>query len=131
MKKHKVLTSTTYRKLISYLSISLLIANISLANATVLGSEKMLLCTSQGYTWISLNQLDSEKNKNTYGTAHVHKCPLCAFTPEDNAAIIQYFYGPKPYNTKPIDKITGDLHLLTSLVNYSPLQSRAPPISYL
>lgn len=122
-----------YRPFISYISIVILILNIGLANAVSLNDDKILLCTSQGYVWVKLSEINStltltdllKKNKSN---VKIHECPFCTTSTADNDDIIQSFYGPKPhqyfYSTRFNSSVSESS---TDTQHYSSHQSRAPP----
>ncbi len=127
----KTYRATTYNtRLISYLSIAILVLNIGLANAAVSDGKKILLCTSQGYIWVSLTEIeaDTDSSRLNSNTINIHKCPFCTFSPDDNNDIIQSFYGPKPYTLDNKYISTKHYQLPNNTLPYSSRQSRAPPI---
>lgn len=126
-----------YRSLISYLSICILILNIGLANAGTTNNDKILLCTSQGYIWVSLTEISSElfqtdinhNEKNIKGNVKIHKCPFCTNSKMDSDDFIQSFYGPKPYQSFYSAQLKPSVSpVSTNTLRYSLHQSRAPPI---
>lgn len=84
---------TAYLKHITYLTICLLCLNSGLSLAAVYsadthvgdGVERILVCTSQGYKWITIDTLNS--NVSTDGETAFdldsaithHDCPFCVF----------------------------------------------------
>jgi hypothetical protein len=125
-----------YRSIISYLSIFILIFNIGLANAVAVNDDKILLCTSQGYIWVTLSEISSELaqtdinsiRKGIKGTAKIHKCPFCTHSKMDSDLFIQSFYGPKLYQTSYSAHLRPTVSKLsTDTLRYSSHQSRAPP----
>ncbi len=130
MKKYRAPAYNICRKFISYISIGILVLNIGLANAAISSDEKILLCTSQGYIWVSLNEITANTDSDplTTNAINIHKCPFCTFGPDDNDDIIQSFYGPKPYAINDRHLVTQVTRLPHTALLHSSLQSRAPPI---
>lgn len=141
-----------YLKPIAYLTIFLLCMNsgLSLAAAYSLdtqrgeGSERILLCTSQGYKWVTIDTFDSGASENILSSNDAfedgtsdgnkivthHDCPFCTFTlysidgAIDNTSLSTEF---APYFT------LVDRHYFTNvreLAFYPSLYrlSRAPPV---
>lgn len=122
-----------YRSFISYLSICILILNIGLANAVSLNDDKILLCTSQGYIWVTLSEINSELAhtdliKSNKSAVKIHKCPFCTTNTVDNDDIIQSFYGPKPHQYFYSARLNSSVSESSTDTQYYPShQSRAPP----
>jgi hypothetical protein len=122
-----------YRCYISYLSICILVLNIGLASAVSLNDDKILLCTSQGYVWVTVSEMNSELAhsdliKSDNSGVQIHKCPFCTTHTVDNDDIIQSFYGPKPYQYFYSKRLKSSVSVSSSDTQYySSHQSRAPP----
>ena len=122
-----------YRSYISYLSICILVLNIGLVNAVSVNDDKILLCTSQGYVWVTVSEINSELThtdliKSDKSAIQIHKCPLCTTNTVDNDDIIQSFYGPKPYQYFYSTRLNSSVSVSSAGTQYySSHQSRAPP----
>jgi hypothetical protein len=122
-----------YCSYISYLSICILVLNIGLASAVSLNDDKILLCTSQGYVWVTVSEMNSELAhtdfiKSDKSAVQIHKCPFCTTNTVDNDDIIQSFYGPKPYQYFYSKRLKSSVSVSsTDTQYYSSHQSRAPP----
>jgi hypothetical protein len=127
---------TRYRSLISYLSIGILILNIGLANAVAINDDKILLCTSQGYTWVTLVEMNSKFSKRDIRAIHKafksskepHHCPLCIHNKMDSDKVLQFFYGPKHYSSFYSARLKPSINQSsTDTLQLSFPQARAPP----
>ena len=127
---------TRYRALISYLSIGILILNIGLANAVAINDDKILLCTSQGYTWVTLVEMNSEFSQSDINAIHKelkssikpHHCPFCTHNKMDSDAVLQFFYGPKHYPSFYSARLKPSINQAsTDTLQFSSPQVRAPP----
>jgi hypothetical protein len=127
---------TRYRSLISYLSIGILILNIGLANAVAINDDKILLCTSQGYTWVTLVEMNSKFSKSDISAIHKafksskepHHCPLCIHNKMDSDKVLQFFYGPKHYSSFYSARLKPSINQSsTDTLQLSFPQARAPP----
>jgi hypothetical protein len=127
---------TRYRSLISYLSIGILILNIGLANAVATNDDKILLCTSQGYTWVTLVEMNSKFSKSDISAIHKafksskepHHCPLCIHNKMDSDKVLQFFYGPKHYSSFYSARLKPSINQSsTDTLQLSFPQARAPP----
>jgi hypothetical protein len=127
---------TRYRSLISYLSIGILILNIGLANAVAINDDKILLCTSQGYTWVTLVEMNSKFSKRDISAIHKafksskepHHCPLCIHNKMDSDKVLQFFYGPKHYSSFYSARLKPSINQSsTDTLQLSLPQARAPP----
>jgi hypothetical protein len=127
---------TRYRSLISYLSIGILILNIGLANAVAINDDKILLCTSQGYSWVTLVEMNSKFSKSDISAIHKafksskepHHCPLCIHNKMDSDKVLQFFYGPKHYSSFYSARLKPSINQSsTDTLQLSFPQARAPP----
>jgi ABC-type microcin C transport system permease subunit YejE len=125
-----------YRSIISYLSIFILIFNISLVNAVAVNDDKILLCTSKGFIWVTLSEINpkltqtdiNSVKKDIKDTVKFHKCPFCTHNKMDSDVFIQSFYGPKLYTTSYSAQLKPTVNKLSiDALRYSSHQSRAPP----
>ncbi|MFT7492334.1 MAG: hypothetical protein ACI80S_001935, partial [Pseudohongiellaceae bacterium] len=127
---------TRCRSLISYLSIGILILNIGLANAVATNDDKILLCTSQGYSWVTLVEMNSKFSKSDISAIHKafksskepHHCPLCIHNKMDSDKVLQFFYGPKHYSSFYSARLKPSINQSsTDTLQLSFPQARAPP----
>jgi hypothetical protein len=127
---------TRCRSLISYLSIGILILNIGLANAVAINDDKILLCTSQGYSWVTLVEMNSKFSKSDISAIHKafksskepHHCPLCIHNKMDSDKVLQFFYGPKHYSSFYSARLKPSINQSsTDTLQLSFPQARAPP----
>jgi hypothetical protein len=127
---------TRYRSLISYLSIGILILNIGLANAVAINDDKILLCTSQGYSWVTFVEMNSKFSKSDISAIHKafksskepHHCPLCIHNKMDSDKVLQFFYGPKHYSSFYSARLKPSINQSsTDTLQLSFPQARAPP----
>ena len=141
-----------YRLFISYVSILILILNIGIANgvtnAVTINDDKILLCTSQGYAWVTISEIRLkfaqrdlqfiEKNskegskegskKSNENTLKIHKCPFCTHNKVDSDDFIQALYGSKQdeyvYNAQLRSNLSSRV---TDIPRHTSNKPRAPP----
>lgn len=113
-------------KVMAYLLIISLIGSLlapSLASA--IGSEsRVLLCTSQGYQWVSIEE--EQELKLTDNVSSMEHCLYCLGTDDDHEQIVfTYSY----LDLVPTDYVARSLQEpnLTKFLITSVLQPRAPP----
>jgi hypothetical protein len=106
---------------------SSIIVNASLADTD---NEKILLCTGQGFKWVTLAELnDSEGNQPQPNHADQH-CPLCTYNHQPIDYLLAYNginldtpYFDSKIKLKEITFKLSAIRLITSL------QPRAPPFA--
>ena len=137
-----------YRLFISYVSILILILNIGIANgvtnAVGINVDKILLCTSQGYAWVTISEIRLklaqtdlqfiEKNskegsrKSNEDILKIHKCPFCTHSKIDSDDFIQALYGSKQdeyvYNAQLRSNLSSRV---TDIPRHTSNKPRAPP----
>ncbi len=126
-----------YRSTITYLTILFLVLNIGIVSAAPIvsssaetkdGSNRILLCTSQGFIWVTIS--DTYTLEEPFQSkVSAHHCPFCLSNSIDFDDILQHDNSSNSYfslqDNKPLFSLSTFHQGNTPL--YS-LQARAPPV---
>ncbi len=136
MIKCLIILITSLRVRSSDRGIGILLLNIGLATDFATNDDKILMCTSQGYTWVTLVEMNSKFSKSDISAIHKafksskepHHCPLCIHNKMDSDKVLQFFYGPKHYSSFYSARLKPSINQSsTDTLQLSFPQARAPP----
>ncbi len=112
---------------VAYASPDHELKNVNELSQTTFFEDKILICTTQGFKWVSL--ADLEEQNNTPSSQHRFKCPLCYLPVHTvDTAIIQ---SQEPINYAHslhlIQYVTSDSDTVHDDRFYRHRHNRAPP----